>query len=154
MNQLGFWREWILWLRFLPRFHPVNQKTLGSLNIQEMHYRIIKIIHTLASLTIPFIYLWSEPRKVEYIDSIPIRTHASPNLYRNYFLLCIAIYPILAFFVIVLAPSAKIQLETESFFGPAPNPPLNSDPACIVFRSLSTFRFLSLVLRLGVGVAG
>jgi hypothetical protein len=35
-----------------------------------------------------------------------------------------------------------------------PNPALNSDPACIAFRSLSTFRFLGSVHRLGAGVAG
>jgi len=35
-----------------------------------------------------------------------------------------------------------------------PNPPLNSDPACIAFRSLSTSRFLGFVQRLGAGVAG
>ncbi|WP_257307588.1 hypothetical protein [Geothrix campi] len=37
---------------------------------------------------------------------------------------------------------------------PAPNPPLNSDPACIVPRSLSTSRFLGSVQRLGAGGAG
>jgi len=35
-----------------------------------------------------------------------------------------------------------------------PNPPLNSDPACIAFRSLSTSRFLGSVQRLGAGGAG
>jgi len=34
-----------------------------------------------------------------------------------------------------------------------PNPPLKSDPACIAFRSLSAFRYLGFVLRLGAGVA-
>jgi len=34
-----------------------------------------------------------------------------------------------------------------------PNPPLNSDPACIVFRSLSSFRFLGSAQRLGAGGA-
>ena len=35
-----------------------------------------------------------------------------------------------------------------------PNHPLNSDPACIAFRSLSVFRFLGSVQRLGAGGAG
>jgi hypothetical protein len=35
-----------------------------------------------------------------------------------------------------------------------PNPPLNSDPACIAFRSLSALRFLGSVQRLGAGGAG
>ena len=35
-----------------------------------------------------------------------------------------------------------------------PNPPLNSDPACIVFRSLSASRFLGFAQRLGAGGAG
>ena len=35
-----------------------------------------------------------------------------------------------------------------------PNPPLNSDPACFGFRSLSTSRFLGFVHRLGAGGAG
>jgi len=35
-----------------------------------------------------------------------------------------------------------------------PNPPLDSDPACIAFRSLSTFRFLGFAPRLGAGGAG
>jgi hypothetical protein len=35
-----------------------------------------------------------------------------------------------------------------------PNLPLNSDPACIVFRSLSTFCYLGFVHRLGAGAAG
>ena len=34
-----------------------------------------------------------------------------------------------------------------------PNPPLNSDPACIASRSLSAFRYLGSVHRLGAGVA-
>ena len=34
-----------------------------------------------------------------------------------------------------------------------PNPPLKSDPACIAFRSLSTFRYPGFVHRLGAGVA-
>jgi len=34
------------------------------------------------------------------------------------------------------------------------NPPLNSDPACIVFRSFSSSRFLGFVQRLGAGGAG
>jgi hypothetical protein len=36
----------------------------------------------------------------------------------------------------------------------APNPPLNSDPARIAFRSFSSFRFLGFVHRLGAGGAG
>jgi len=36
----------------------------------------------------------------------------------------------------------------------SPNPPLNSDPACIAFRSLSTSRFLGFVHHLGAGGAG
>jgi len=36
----------------------------------------------------------------------------------------------------------------------SPNPPLNSDPACIAFRSLSAFRFLGSAQRFGAGVAG
>jgi len=35
-----------------------------------------------------------------------------------------------------------------------PNPPLNSDPADIAFRSFSSFRFLGFAQRLGAGVAG
>jgi len=35
-----------------------------------------------------------------------------------------------------------------------PNPPLNSDPACIAFRSLSTSCFLGSAQRFGAGVAG
>jgi hypothetical protein len=35
-----------------------------------------------------------------------------------------------------------------------PNPPLNSDPARIVFRSLSASHFLGFVHRLGAGGAG
>jgi hypothetical protein len=35
----------------------------------------------------------------------------------------------------------------------APNLSLKSDPACIAFRSLSTFRYLGSVRRLGAGVA-
>jgi len=35
-----------------------------------------------------------------------------------------------------------------------PNLPLNSDPACIVLRSLSTSRFLGFAQRLGAGGAG
>jgi len=35
-----------------------------------------------------------------------------------------------------------------------PNLLLNSDPACIVFRSLSTSRYLGFVRRLAAGVAG
>ena len=34
-----------------------------------------------------------------------------------------------------------------------PNPPLNSDPACIAFRSFSSSRFLGSVQRLGAGGA-
>jgi len=34
-----------------------------------------------------------------------------------------------------------------------PNPALKSDPACIAFRSLSSFRYLGSVHRLGAGVA-
>jgi hypothetical protein len=35
-----------------------------------------------------------------------------------------------------------------------PNPALNSDPACIVFRSFSSFRFLDFAQRFGAGAAG
>ena len=35
-----------------------------------------------------------------------------------------------------------------------PNLPLNSDPACIAFRSISTSRYLGFVQRLGAGGAG
>jgi len=35
-----------------------------------------------------------------------------------------------------------------------PNPPLNSDPACIAFGSLSTSRYLGFAHRLGAGAAG
>ena len=35
-----------------------------------------------------------------------------------------------------------------------PNPPLNSDLACIAFHSFSSFRFHGFVHRLGAGVAG
>ncbi len=37
---------------------------------------------------------------------------------------------------------------------PRPNPPLNSDPACIALRSLSTSCFLGSAQRLGAGGAG
>ena len=36
----------------------------------------------------------------------------------------------------------------------APNLSLNSDPACIAFRSFSCFRFLGFAHHLGAGVAG
>ena len=36
----------------------------------------------------------------------------------------------------------------------APNRWLNSDPACIVFRSLSTSCYLGFVQRIGAGGAG
>src|SRR5664279_4165405 len=39
-------------------------------------------------------------------------------------------------------------------YAPPPNPPLNSDPACIVFRSFSCSVFLGFVQRLGAGGAG
>jgi len=35
-----------------------------------------------------------------------------------------------------------------------PNPPLNSDPACIVLRSFSSFVFLGFVRRFAAGGAG
>jgi hypothetical protein len=35
-----------------------------------------------------------------------------------------------------------------------PNPWLNSDPACIAFRSISTFRYLGFARRFGAGGAG
>jgi hypothetical protein len=38
--------------------------------------------------------------------------------------------------------------------GSLPNPALHSDPACIAFRSLSSFCFLGFVQRLGAGGAG
>ena len=41
-----------------------------------------------------------------------------------------------------------------STFPRRPNPPLHSDPACIAFRSLSSFRYLGFVRRLGAGGAG
>ena len=34
------------------------------------------------------------------------------------------------------------------------NPTLNSDPACVVLRSFSSFVFLGFVQRLGAGGAG
>jgi hypothetical protein len=39
-------------------------------------------------------------------------------------------------------------------FGDRPNPPLNSDPTCIAFRSLSTSRYLGFAQRLGAGGSG
>jgi len=49
----------------------------------------------------------------------------------------------------------KFQSSSRATHGiGAPNPPLHSDPACIVFRSLSTSRFLGFVQRLGAGGAG
>jgi hypothetical protein len=39
-------------------------------------------------------------------------------------------------------------------FSGVPNPALNSDPACIVFRSFSSFRFLDFAQRFGAGAAG
>ena len=39
-------------------------------------------------------------------------------------------------------------------FHGVPNLSLNSDPACIAFRSLSTFCYLGFVHRLGAGGAG
>jgi hypothetical protein len=35
-----------------------------------------------------------------------------------------------------------------------PNPPLNPDPTCIAFRSLSLFCFLGFAQRLGAGGSG
>ena len=39
-------------------------------------------------------------------------------------------------------------------FHGVPNLSLNSDPACIVSRSFSSFRYLGFAQRLGAGVAG
>jgi hypothetical protein len=36
----------------------------------------------------------------------------------------------------------------------ASNPPLNSNPTCIAFRSFFSFRFLGSARRLGAGGAG
>ena len=46
------------------------------------------------------------------------------------------------------------QLNNKSVVWLGPNPPLNSGPACIVFRSFSTSRYLGSVQRLGAGGAG
>jgi hypothetical protein len=45
-------------------------------------------------------------------------------------------------------------MYTEASFREAPNLSLNSDPACIAFRSLSTFCFLGSAQRLGAGGSG
>ena len=47
-----------------------------------------------------------------------------------------------------VAGSGRFQLSG------VPNPALNSDPACIVFRSFSSFRFLDFAQRFGAGAAG
>ena len=48
-----------------------------------------------------------------------------------------------------------VVVRTKRRHGSAqPNPSLNSDPACIAFRSLSASRFLGFVQRLGAGGAG
>ena len=59
--------------------------------------------------------------------------------------------------IAITAIRAKIQHGAYSggiIWVGGPNPPLNSDPACIAFRSLSCFRYLGFVQRLGAGVAG
>ena len=51
-------------------------------------------------------------------------------------------------------PSGLFSNSGGLQFHGLPNPPLNSDPACIAFRSLSTSRYLGSVHRLGAGGAG
>ena len=50
--------------------------------------------------------------------------------------------------VALLGNSGRLQVHE------VPNPPLNSDPACIAFRSISTSRYLGFAQRLGSGGAG
>ena len=44
--------------------------------------------------------------------------------------------------------------STNQELNQQPNPPLNSDPACIAFRSFSSSRYLGFAQRLGAGGAG
>ena len=54
-----------------------------------------------------------------------------------------------------IAPESKRAVGSGGFMRTGrPNPPLNLDPACIAFRSLSTSRYLGFVQRLGAGGAG
>jgi len=55
---------------------------------------------------------------------------------------------------LVLGSSTWLEIQRPSSREPAPNLSLNSDPACIVFHSFSTFRFLGFAQRLGAGGAG
>jgi hypothetical protein len=53
------------------------------------------------------------------------------------------------------APETRRIASSGRFqFSGVPNPALNSDPACIVFRSFSSFRFLDFAQRFGAGAAG
>jgi hypothetical protein len=53
-------------------------------------------------------------------------------------------------------PGSRKQQKAEILGIPRgrPNPLLNSDPARIIFRSFSSFRFLDSAHRLGAGGAG
>jgi len=53
-----------------------------------------------------------------------------------------------------LFPSKLLSSSGGLQFRGVPNPSLNSDPACAVFRSFSSFRYLGFVQRLGAGGAG
>ena len=54
----------------------------------------------------------------------------------------------------LVVAQAKASLPALAKVEITPNPPLNSDPACIAFRSLSTSRYLGFVQRFGAGGAG
>jgi hypothetical protein len=56
----------------------------------------------------------------------------------------------------LLKPLSSNPLNNEQFreLSPGPNLSLNSDPACIVFRSLSRFRYLGSAQHLGTVGAG
>ena len=67
-------------------------------------------------------------------------------------LVALALYGEYRFFWPSPTVSAPIQF-VSSLASDRPNPPLKSDPACIAFRSLSTFCYLGSARRLGAGVA-
>jgi hypothetical protein len=56
-----------------------------------------------------------------------------------------------ASFIVFLSPR---PMQTNESYAQQPNPPLNSDPARTIFRSLSASGFLGFVQRLGAGGAG
>jgi hypothetical protein len=50
-------------------------------------------------------------------------------------------------------PTSKPEISISRLVIEHPNPPLKSDPACIAFRSVSTFRYLGSAHRPGAGAA-